>query len=255
MKEEFLKINGLNSNIKIFWKNNSWEVFLILHWWWGSSDSWIQFSKMLENDWYKVIVPDLPWHWKTELNKVFDLDNYWDFVLDIIKELKLKNLNIIAHSNWWRITLNLLINKKVNPKNIFLVWSAWIRPKLTIKQKFFKLLAKTFWFLKKIPWISFLRNIFYRIIWWHDYLKTDDNKFLKQTFLNVLEVDLSDKLHLIKNKIELIWWDKDTYTPLYLWRKMSIMIWNANLTILKWQKHWIHLQNPRLLYETIKKLK
>jgi len=251
MKTEFIKIKNIMAFVRVFWEKNNLWTFLILHWWGGSSDSWFIIAEMLEKKWFKVLVPDLPWHWETWLDRVYDLDNYWDFVLEIIKKFNLKNFNLLAHSNWWRISLKLLIGKKINPKNTFLVWPAWIRPVLTFKQKIFSFLAKIFKFLKWIPWVNFFRSLFYRIIWWQDYLNTDRNKYLKQTFLNVLEIDLSDRLWLVKNKIELIWWDEDSYTPLYLWKKMSKLLQNCNLTVLKWEKHWIHLQNPKLLFKTI----
>lgn len=253
MKEIFLKINGINSCVKTFWEKNKNPV-LILHWRWGSSDSWINFSKIFEKKWNRIFIPDLPGHWKTWLNKIYTIDDYWDFVLDLIKKLNLKDFTLLGHSNWWRISLNLLIKNRIKPKRIFLIWCAWIRPKLNFKQKILQFLAKKLKFLKKIPWILFLRNIFYRLVWGQDYIKTDKNKFLKQTFLNVLEIDLTEKLHLITQKIELIWWSKDSYTPLYFWKKMSKLIKKSNLTILEWEKHWIHLQNPEILAKTITKI-
>jgi len=296
-EEKILEINSRKINYKKF-NSVDWSQgnnFLILHWWGWSSDSWVEVAEKLAKKNFNVYVPDLPWHWKTDLTRTFDLDQYWDFVIRFCEEIWLKNFSVIAHSNWWRIFLNLL-NKKIfhqdeekikeilnNPEKnfsekneekkffienfleknshlaknlqkkfflekIFLVWSAWIRPKLNCKQKFIQTCSKIFPVFKKI---KFLRVLVLKLIWWQDYLKASKNFYLKDTFLNVLNSDLTEILPNIDEKIYLIYWDKDTYTPLYLWKKMNKLLKNSELEILEGERHWIHLDSPEKLVTEI----
>lgn len=291
-EEKFLKINSRKINYKKFnsvdW--NQENNFLILHWWGWSSDSWVKVAENLAKKNFNVFIPDLPWHWKTELTRTFTLDDYWDFVVRFCEEIWLKNFSVIAHSNWWRIFLNLLnkkilyqdekiwenfwdseiwlkekkefvkkfleknsklaknLQKKFFLEKIFLVWSAWIRPKLNCKQKFIQICSKIFPVFKKI---KFLRVLVLKLIWWQDYLKASKNYHLRQTFLNVLNSDLTKILPKIDEKIYLIYWDKDTYTPLWMWKKMNELLKNSELKILEWEKHWIHLHSPEKLSEEI----
>ena len=286
-EEVFIEINSRKINFKKFesadWNNVN--NFLILHWWWWSSDSWVEVAKKLSEKNFNVFVPDLPGHWKTELSRYFTIDDYWDFVVKFAKEIWLKNFNLIAHSNWWRIFLKLLnrwifyqnideiekmsneekkefvekfleknshiaknLQKQFFLEKIFLMWCAWIRPKLNFKQKFIQTCSKYFPFFKKI---KFLRVLVLKLIWGQDYLQASKDYHLKQTFLNVLNTDLTEILPKIKEKIFLIWWDHDTYTPLWMWKKMNKLLKNSELEILEWEKHWIHLHNADLLVEKV----
>jgi len=291
-EEKILTINWKKINYKKF-NSPDWSQennFLVLHWWGWSSDSWAEVWKLLWEKNFNVFIPDLPWHWKTDLTRTFTLDDYWVFVEKFCEEVWLKNFSVIAHSNWWRIFLNLL-NKKIFHQNekisenfwkseieikekkeyiekfleknshvakklqkkffiekIFLMWCAWIRPKLNFQQKVIQAWSKYFPLFKQV---SFLRVIVLKLIWWQDYLKASKNHHLRQTFLNVLNIDLLDILPNIKEKINLIWWDQDTYTPLWMWKKMNKLLINSDLDILKWQRHWIHLHAPKKLVTEI----
>lgn len=247
MLEKKVEISWLDVNFKEFW---TWEKhFLILHWWWWSSDSWIRISEMLSWN-YKVFVPDLPWFWKTLLNRAYQVDDYSDFVADFIQKIWIKNYVLLWHSNWWRISINSLIKQKIEPKILILNNSAGIKIPLNKKQKLFWLIAKTLKPLKKFKLFSKWRELFYKSIWWHDYLKAE-KPFIKETFLNMIDSDFSENLDKIQTKTLLIWWENDTYTPLYTGKEMNSKIPNSSLKILSWEKHWIHLSSPKTLYETI----
>ena len=46
------------------------NTIVILHWWGWSSQSWLSMWELLFQSWFNVIIPDLPWFWKTKLKKV-----------------------------------------------------------------------------------------------------------------------------------------------------------------------------------------
>ena len=100
------------------------------------------------------------------------------------------------------------------------------------------------WLSKKI------RIIFYKLIWSSDYINSEENPFLKQTYLNMISSDLILEIWKIKTDTLLIRWEKDTYTPISDWVKIRKLIKNSKFIMIENQKHWIHLQAPDILLNT-----
>lgn len=254
MKESIIKLWHLNLNYKSFCESKHKNNIVILHWWWGSSCSWTNIWRRLSEIWYNVYIPDLPWFWKTNLNKIYDVNSYAKLIENLVTKLKIQsNLRIIGHSNWWRIAITIETNNIIILKKLILIWSAWIRRKQSLINKILSISAKTLKPLKTVSWIKKLRELFYRIIWWQDYLKCGNDK-IKQTFLNVLECDLQEKMIKIKTPTDLIWWSRDTYTPLKDGKLISSLIENSKITILKGERHWIHLKSPEKLFMALSKV-
>ena len=131
MLENKLKIWKLNISYKLFWElkkgNNN---IVILHWWWGSSNSWIKVWELLNSIWYNVIIPDLPWFWKTTLLSALTLEEYAIIVENFIKELSIiwKEWIILWwHSNGWAISIKISNRKKLKISTLILNNSAGIR--------------------------------------------------------------------------------------------------------------------------------
>ena len=201
MQESIIKLWNLKLNYKSFEDSKSKNNIVILHWWWWSSDSWTNIWRRLSEIWYKVYIPDLPWFWKTKLDKIFTVESYAKLIEGFIEKIKIKsNLTIIGHSNWWRISMIIESNNKIKLNKLILIWSGWIRRKLNWKKKLFSLFAKSLKPLKNVKGIWKARDLFYRMIWWQDYLKCKNEK-IKQTFLNVLECDLQNIMTDIKTKV------------------------------------------------------
>lgn len=254
MYTNYIKINNTSAKIVNFKSQNPKYNLLILHWWGWSSDSWLEVWEMLSKNWFNVYIPDLPWFWETKLNKIYTLDDYAFFVEELIKKLNIKDeLIIMWHSNWWAISIKLETRKNILFKKLILNNSAWIRKsgKITLKRKILYLIVKIFKPFSFLPWFWKLRILFYKAIWNHDYINASKNEFLKETYKNMIWEDLQGIIPQIKTDTLLIWWAKDTYTPLWMWNKMKNMIKNSKIITLLWERHWIHLQNPSLLVKTI----
>ncbi len=255
------KINFLNSeiNYKQFGNYKAKETILILHGWGGSSNSWIKVAELLEKKWYNIIVPDLPWFWETGIYKIFTLDNYAEVIEKLATKLKLKNVILWWHSNWGAISIKLITRNILKPNILVLNNSAWIRndKKRNFKRKFFHKVSST---IKAIAFLKterilFVRRIFYKLIWSRDYLEAEKNPFLKQTYLNMISSDLNEEIKKIDIKTFLIWWKKDTYTPISDWKLMSKNIKKSKMIVLEKETHWIHIKNPELLIKAFLKLK
>ena len=249
-------------------ENKDSDVILILHGWQGASSSWSEVGKILSENWYHVIIPDLPCASKLEkCSDIYSLDNFAEIIENFIEDLKQKyseinfdNLILWGHSNGWAISIKLANRKNIKILRLVLNNSAWIRSdkKRSFKRRVFANIVKI---IKKIPlsWIlspkgrkrmQKLRELFYRAIWSQDYLKAEQNPNLKQTYLNMISSDLKDEIKKIDNHTLLIWGEKDSYTPVsdaYFMRKN---IKNSKLVILDNETHWIHLKNPKRLVET-----
>ncbi len=247
-----LKKTNLEINYEDWIDENNHSTIVILHWWWGSSQSWLVIGELLFKAWFNVIIPDLPWFWKTKLNKIFDLDEYAKVVEEFIKELWLENIILWWHSNWWSISIKIVDRKKVSVSKLVLNNSAWIRnnKKRNIKRKVFKFIVKYFKFLKKIFIFKKIRILFYKVIWWRDYLNAEKSPHLKWTFLNIIKSDLSTIIPKIDIDTLLIRWRNDTYTPVSDWMFMRKSIKKSKMVILEDEKHGIHIKSPEKLVNT-----
>jgi pimeloyl-ACP methyl ester carboxylesterase len=260
MEERQIVINNLEVNYKYLLNEEKKHTIVILHWWWWSSDSWVEAWKLLQESWYNVYVPDLPWFGKTKINKTYTLDDYAQLITNFIIELRLKNIILWWHSNWWAISTKIVNSWNIDITRLILNNSAWIRndKKRTLKRKIFNTITsyvkkikpkpKSCW--RKCKVLKFFRTCFYKMIWWHDYLNAEKNPYLKQTYLNMIQSDLQDEISKIEINTLLIRWEKDTYTPLSDWIKIRNLIKNSKMITLENQKHWIHIHAPKLLIES-----
>jgi len=242
----------LEIKYKDFIDDNNSETIVILHWWWWKSDSWLDVSELLFKSGFNVIIPDLPGFWETKLDYVFDLDEYAKVVTNFLRELKLNNFILWWHSNWWAIAIKIVNSNIFNIKKLVLNNSAWIRndKKRSVKKIFFSILSKPFKIIFKLKVLKTIRRKIYTFIWWADYIRSEETPFLKETYLNIINNDISEEIKKVEIDTLLIWWWKDTFTPIsdaYFMRKF---IKKSKLIVLENEGHSIHLKNPILLINT-----
>lgn len=260
MTNKQVKINKTKLSYELFEsKNKNSDTIIILHGWQWASSSWTETWDLLNREGYNVIIPDIPCASKlTNCNDVFNLDQFAELIEEFVLELKEKyknfnfdNLILWWHSNGGAISIKLANSWNIKIKRLILNNSAWIRNdnKRSIKRKIFNNIVKPLKLIKKIPWSNKLRELFYRWIWSQDYLKAEQNPKLKQTYLNMISSDLKEEIKNLKLNTLLIWWEKDTYTPISDAYFMRENIKNSKLIILDNQTHWIHLKNPKKLVE------
>jgi len=245
----------LEIKYKDFINDNNSETIVILHGWWGNSNSWLEVSNILYESWFNVIIPDLPGFWETKLDYVFDLDEYAKVIINFLRELKIDNFILWWHSNWGAIAIKIVNSHIFNIKTLVLNNSAWIRndKKRSVKKIVFSILSKPFKLIFKLSFLKIIRRKIYTFIWWADYIKSEETPFLKETYLNIINNDISDDIKNINTDTLLIWWEKDKYTPLSDAYFMRNNIKKSKLIILENQAHSIHLKNPILLVDTFLK--
>ena len=248
MIEKQIQIWTSNIYYKEYLQQNI-QTILILHGWWWSSESWKDVWEILSKNNFRVTIPDLPGFWKTKLNRVFTLEEYAIIIESFIQKLWLENIIVWGHSNGWAISIKLVNRWKITIQKLILNNSAWIRNdrKRSLKKQILWNLIKPFKILRNIPWINKFRNIFYKLIWNQDYLDVEKNPKLKQTYLNMISSDLKNEIEKIDIDTLLIWWEKDTYTPLSDGYFMRKNIKKSKMCILDNETHGIHLKNPKRL--------
>jgi len=251
MEEEKILINGLKINYKMAGEG---EPLLILHGWAGSSGSWVEVQRILSREGFKVIVLDLPGFGKSVTPPLpWGIGEYAEFVLNFIKKLDFKKVNLLGHSFGGRIAIKLASCHPGKLKKLILCASAGIKHDLTFGQKIILniSLIGNFLFSQKIlrRFKDVVRNIFYLFLRKKDYTKV--NGVMKETFKRVIEEDIKPELANIKAKTLLIWGERDKAVPRADAHLMNKNISNSVLKIIPGASHTPNLETPQGLSEVI----
>jgi len=100
MKDQSLQINTQELHYKYYGSQDSkWDI-LILHWWWGKSDSWMNVAEILSKNLYNVYIPDLPGFWKTTLSKVYTIESYAQLIEEFVQKLWITPKLLLWHSKF-----------------------------------------------------------------------------------------------------------------------------------------------------------
>lgn len=239
----YININGLNIN---YTDEGNGTPVLFLHGW-GSSI--LPFSNLINTlkESHRVIAFDFPGCGKSDtMKEPWNIDDYCDFVLEFLKELKVENAVIIGHSHGGRVALKLVGENRLFPPKVVLIDSAGLIPKKSLKQK---LRARTFKCIKKVLLLPIIKNFSGSLL---EKARThfgsaDYNAappVLRKTLVNVVNVDLRDLLPNIKCPTLLIWGENDTATPLSDAQIMEKLIPDSGLCVIKDGGHFSFLDSP-----------
>ena len=233
-----MTIKGLKINYKTLGEG---KPLLILHGWGSSSEKWQKIGELLVQKGMRVIIPDLPGFGKSEEpQKAWNLDDYCDFVEEFIKILNLDKFYLLGHSFGGSLAVKFSLQHPEKVAKLFLVSAACVRKK-SLKNKLFKFISR---FFKIKP--LFLRKFFYRK---SDYLSV--RGVMKETYLKVIEEDLSDVLEKVKIPTMIIWGAKDKITPIKQAKLIKIKIRNSELKIIPNIGHSPHLEAPEKLGDLV----
>lgn len=238
-------VNGrLLNYLEVNPKSN--KPFIILHGWGHTAAMWLEFSKLLDPRFHYYLI-DLPaFGGSTYLLGNPDIPHYSEVILSFINKLKLKHPLILGHSFGGQITLDLAINHPQLLEDIFLLSPAGIRKRsLRTNVKIF--LARHFTRLLLLLPISIRRFISSRF-GSSDY--ANSNPHQRTVLKNIIQYDLSSKLHLIEDPVHLLWGSEDHAIP-YTGKFMAESIPNSTLDIIYGQGHNPYITKPDLLAKVI----
>lgn len=217
------------------------KLILFLHGWGADLKSFL-FVKEYFANYTKVFIDFAGFGKSVEPEKPFFVDDYVNQTYTLIKQFGVKELVLVGHSFGGRVAIKFAEKYQFDFEKlkICLVDSAGIRPRLTLRKKL-KILA-----YKKLKHKA-ERNEKLKI----KLLKygSDDYKklsaIMKQTFVNVVNEDLSNSAKNIRCDAILIWGSKDKDTKLCMARKLKKYIKNSKLYILKNAGHFSFLEKQQ----------
>lgn len=252
-EQKEIYINKLRTNYKVIGKG---KPIVILHGWGGSSDSWKRVAKILCLKGYKVISPDLPGFGKsiTPL-KIWDLNDYSNWLEDFLGSLRLKKISIISHSFGGRIAVKFAAKHSAQIEKLILCSPAGIK----IKPNFS---AQTALYANAVGGVILNKKVFNLFKgsvkgWSYFFLRNTDyvraNKAMREIMKKALAEDLTEKLSKIKAETLIIWGEKDKLIPLKYAYIFKGNIKNSKLKILPKTGHSPHLEDPEKLLEVILK--
>ncbi|MDP3918109.1 MAG: alpha/beta hydrolase [Candidatus Woesebacteria bacterium] len=226
------------------------KKLFILHGWSYDTDKWSDLLIALKKYDFESSVITIP-GLTEKLENVWDINDYAEW-LD--KKLKAeKDITLIGHSNGGRIALYFILKYPNKVKKLFLIDSAGIHNndlRIRIKRILFKLITTIG---KKFTNSNSLKNLLYKFARENDYNKASG--VMKKTMQNLINYDLTNKLHKIEVDTNIIWGEMDKITPLSDGILMNKSIKNSKLHIINNAKHSPQFTDPEkvsnIIYENI----
>jgi len=224
---------------------------LILHGWGSRAENWSRVKELLENQGYKVFVPDLPGFGENSpLSRAWAIDDYVEWVSDFCEKNNLSQFFLLGHSFGGAVAVKFSLKYPEKVKKMFLVASSGIRRK-TIKKEILKKIANFLKFFSFLPFYSSIRKIFYKIvIQKSDYPYTEG--IMKETYLKIINEDISSCFSEVSVPTIIIWGDKDDVLPVENAYFINQKIKNSDLVIIPGVNHDLERKVPEILAEKIK---
>ena len=228
------------------------DVIIILPGWGETRNTFLEMINILMID-YTVYIIDYPGFGNTLFpNYNLTIYDYSKIIIKFLNDLNITNPNIIAHSFGGRIAILLSSKYNIPIKNLILIDSAGIKPKMTLKKKFRLKLYKTLQSIGDIlpkrfkhKFKTYLFNKFSS----SDYQVLDIN--MRETFKNIVNTDLTKYLSGINTNTLILWGEKDIDTPLKDGKLMHKKIKNSELIIFPNCTHYCYLENTYVIIKII----
>jgi len=229
------------------------RVILLLHGWGANITLFDGIFNLLKDE-YRVIALDMPGFGKTkEPDTIWGVSEYTLFVIKFIEALSLKEVILFGHSFGGRVSIlmastdhanDTLYKRNFKISNLVLADSAGIKPKRGFMYYFKVYSYKAGKAVLNFPLVKWLfpdaLNEFKKGRGSADYAAASDK--MKAVLTKVVNLDLTDRLPLIKQDTLLIWGSNDTATPLSDGKKMEELIPNSGLAVINGVGHYSFLE-------------
>ena len=226
------------------------KPFLILHGWSSKSDRWEKVADILSQKGFKVVIPDLPGFGKSDGPKnAWNFDNYVEFVEKFAEVVGLERFILAGHSFSGAICIKYAIKNPNNVEKLFLLAPACIR-RDSFKKRLFRIFSKLFKVYSFIPGYKLARKAFYKfIVRKSDYQYTDGT--MKETYLRIINEDLSGILNKVKTRTIIIWGDEDDIVPFGQGKEINMRIPESKLIIIPGADHKLEIKTSEALASNI----
>ncbi|MBI3304905.1 alpha/beta hydrolase [Candidatus Parcubacteria bacterium] len=223
------------------------ETFVLLHGWRSRKEVWRVVAEQLfsHGDVYAL---DLPGFGNSEIpGRALTVSDYADLVADFIQKCELKAPTVIGHSFGGRVTIALASIHPESIGKIVLVDSAGFI-NASAKRRIAKAAARLLRPLFRPTFMASLRQKIYELIGAEDYVATP---WLRQTFTNIINEDLSEHLRAITAPTLLLWGKDDRETPLSFATRMRALIARSRLVVLEGAGHFSFADQPKAFVEAV----
>jgi len=225
---------------------------LIIRGWGSRRENWQKFISILEERDYRIFSPDLPGFGSTPSPcDPWAIDDYVDWVKDFCENNNLSQFFLLGHSFGGGVAIKYILKYPESVKKLILADVSIIRKKTKSKEG----LKKTASFLKKLSFLPFynqFRKLSYKLIF-----RKSDYPFvqgvMKDTYLKIINEDLSGLLEKVKIPTLIVWGEKDESTPIQDAFLIKEKITGSELKTLPKICHNPHLEAPEKLAEIILK--
>lgn len=197
----------------------------------------------------QVLSIDFPGHGQSSRPpEPWGVPEYAEATLDVLRQLDFLPCAVIAHSFGGRIVAQLAAEDATLFTKIILTGAAGIQKPQTEESRKrseeFKKLKALCQTAKKMKIFGALPDKMEEKLR-QKYGSRDYNALdaeMRQTFVKVISLDLSDRYAKIQQPTLLIWGDQDTETPLWMGRQMEKDIPDAGLVVLEGGTHFAYLE-------------
>ena len=228
----------------------SGPTILMLHGWGDSLHSFDALVQCLGE--YRVVRLDLPGFGHTELPRGnWDVGDYARFVAEFCEKIAIKPEFALGHSFGGRVLIKSIANNILLPKKLVLVASAGVADREKLQNNAFAYVAKVGkLFLKPFPrsWYLNLRRELYKVSG-GDYVSAGA---LSETFIKVIQEDLSRNASQITIPTLLVWGEDDIVTPLPEGKKLNHLIRDSHIKIFPGAGHFVHKEKSEDVAALIK---
>lgn len=225
LKEEEQHDYHQNIKVNVTRAGNNESAVVLLHGW-GQNQYMMKFLQDHLCDTFTVINLDLPGFGESEEPpRVWSVDDYVDFLQELLDHLQITHVSFIAHSFGARIALRYAYRFPV--EKMVLTGAAGIQAKRGLG---YHIRVKTYKLLKKLHAAPAMGSSDYQ----------SASAIMKGVLVASVEDDLSGILKDISTETLLVWGEKDTATPLWMGRVMEEELPNAALVVLPKEDHFAY---------------
>ena len=228
-----LNINGIDLYYMDVGPKDSDETVVLLHGWGANSALYRGIIDQLSAK-RRVIAPDFPGFGETaEPDRPWEVKDFADCALELIKALELKKVVLYGHSHGGRVSLDIAAREELpfELSRMVLMDAAGVLPKKTFRQKLRQRKYKIARTILEWRWVralypDSLENL-RRSHGSADYQNA--SPMMRQTLVKVVNTSMEWAMPKVKVPVLLLWGENDTATPVSDGERMESLIPDASL--------------------------
>jgi len=238
----FSKFIKINYDYEICQSKENDIPLLFLHGWGGSVKSFGYFFEKLKKNKTCINIDFPPFGLSEFPIKPLTVKDYAEIVIDLLNNLKINKVDIVAHSFGGRIAIYLASRTKFVNKMLLTSSAGFVKKKNKLKVMQYKIL-KTFCKIRLCN-----RNVLDKFVS-KDYKNL--NGPMKKTFSNVVKFDERRYLRNIDIPVLLVWGTFDKETPFYFTKIFKKHIKDCEVIEFKDCSHFAYLERPNLFLKIL----